>query len=69
MKATTQPRVTRPTAVQMPISRTGRMLETASAPKPIAAASVEAVTGEELVPERGEVVRVEGRAGRAIHEP
>jgi hypothetical protein len=38
-----------PTAVQTPISRTGRIFETASAPKPRTAATVEAVTGRNLL--------------------
>ncbi len=40
--------MSRPSAVHSPISRIGRMLETASAANPTAAASVEAVTGRNL---------------------
>ena len=47
VKATTQDRA-RPTAVQIPISRTGRMGETASAANPSTAATLEAVTGRNL---------------------
>src|SRR5512136_568079 len=38
-----------PTAVQTPISRTGRILDTERAPKPSTAATVDAVTGRNLL--------------------
>ena len=41
--------MTKPIAIQMPIWRIGRICETASAPKPIAAAMVDAVTGRNLL--------------------
>ena len=48
MKATTQEMVS-PSAVQRPISRIGRTLETDSAAKPSTAAKVDAVTGRSLL--------------------
>ena len=48
MKTTSQERNS-PHAVHRPISRIGRMGETARAPKPSTAASAEAVTGKNLL--------------------
>src|SRR5512137_2302710 len=48
VKATIHPSAS-PTAVQTPISRTGRILDTERAPKPSTAATVEAVTGRNLL--------------------
>ncbi len=48
VKATTQ-EMASPAAVHSPISRTGRILDTASAAKPSTAATLEAVTGRNLL--------------------
>ncbi len=49
----------RPTATQTPISRTGRMAETASAAKPTSVAKIEAVQATNLLLEREDLVRVD----------
>ena len=58
----------RPAAVQSPISRMGRMRDTTSAAKPSTAATLEAVTGRNLLASAWSLVLVDGHVLRLVDE-